>query len=90
MPDYDYPFVECQEHLGPQKMSLVCDHVLAHFGLGEGPSAPMSEFDAASDEEPGFALCAACCALPEETIGRALRTVCEQHFFEMLGGGFED
>lgn len=90
MPDYDYPFVSCDAHPGPQKMSLVCDHVLAHLGLGPGQTAPVSEFAAADYEEPGFALCAACCALPEEVIGRNLRVVCEQHLLGVMGGRFKD
>jgi hypothetical protein len=49
---YSYPFLECDEHSGPQMSYIVCKHVLAG-------AAPAHIYECSS-KEPGEMLCSFC------------------------------
>ena len=71
---YEYPFVECPDHPGPQLGVIVCEHVLSGQARIDGYEPP-------TNKELGWALCKRCNNSTElEIINAAkLKCVCLKH-----------
>ncbi len=75
---YSYPFVECEQHPGPQRSLLLCEHVFAKKAL-------VAVFQDGTDDEMGHAVCAECRDIADDVLAKA-KIACSAHFREIYAG----